>query len=302
MLNLFANAKPFLKWAGGKTQLLDAIARRMPYSHQASFTYIEPFVGGGSVLFWILNNYPNVRNVVINDINADLINTYRCIAQDVDAVIEPLKKWQKLYDTLSEKPKERSKFYYSQRELYNSRTSDNTTQAALFIFLNKTCFNGLYRVNRKNMFNVPIGSYKNPTICDETNLLIVHERLQNVEILHGDYEIVLEHVTEETFVYLDPPYKPISKTSSFNAYSHGVFNDSEQVRLKEFCDLLDAKGCKWLLSNSDVKTQETQDEFFDSLYSNHNVSRVMANRAINSKASGRGKLSELLIANFGERF
>jgi len=291
-------AKPFLKWAGGKTQLIDEIKKYLPTEiTNKPFTYIEPFVGSGAVLFWMLNRYPNMRKAVINDINGDLINTYRVIKREVDELIFWLKQWEKEYHALENFPEKRKEYYYEKRALFNTRRSDAPKQAALMIFLNRTCFNGLYRVNRKNEFNVPIGSYKKPQICNEPNLRAVSRALQKVEILQGDYTQTLAYADDNTLFYFDPPYKPLSKTSSFNAYSHEVFDDAEQIRLKEFCELLDRKGHKWILSNSDVKGKNLEDDFFDELYSRFNILRVWARRNINANPEKRGKLTELLITN-----
>ncbi|MBL7918276.1 MAG: Dam family site-specific DNA-(adenine-N6)-methyltransferase, partial [Bacteroidia bacterium] len=180
----------------------------------------------------------------------------------------------------------------------NMRSADNTTQAALFIFLNRTCFNGLYRVNSKNLFNVPMGSYKAPTICDEQNILAVSNALQKVEILNGDFTQTLNYATNNTFFYFDPPYKPLSQTSSFNSYSKDEFNDGEQIRLRDFCNKLDGLKHKWMLSNSDVKGKDVNDDFFDDIYSSFNISRVKARRNINANAEKRGELNELLITNY----
>lgn len=172
-------AKPFLKWAGGKTQLISTIEKTLPAEiRHNKFTYIEPFVGGGSVLFWIIEKYPNIEKAVINDINTDLINTYQTIASNSQTLISVLKELEKEYYSLNLLDTKKSEYYYSKRNLFNLRTSSKTDQAALFIFLNRTCFNGLYRVNKNNLFNVPIGSYKNPTICDEKNIVAVSEVLK----------------------------------------------------------------------------------------------------------------------------
>ena len=198
-------------------------------------------------------------------------------------------------NSLAEKKKE---YYYEKRELYNTRNTDLSTQAALFIFLNRTCFNGLYRVNRKNHYNVPMGSYSKPTICDAKNLLAVSEALQKVEILCGDYQQTLNYASSNSFFYFDPPYKPLSDTSSFNSYAKDDFNDDEQIRLKDFCEQLEKEGHKWMLSNSDVKGKNPNDNFFDKIYANFLISRVRARRNINANAEKRGELSELLITNY----
>ena len=188
-------------------------------------------------------------------------------------------------------------YYYQKRELYNSRKESQIGQAALFIFLNRTCFNGLYRVNSKNKYNVPMGRYKMPKICDKENILAVSEALQKVEILSGDFEQTLEHADKNSLFYFDPPYKPLSETSSFNSYAKDEFNDSEQIRLKEFCNKLDILNHSWILSNSDVKGKDENDNFFDDLYSDFNIKRVEAKRSINANSEKRGKLTELLITN-----
>lgn len=257
-----SKAKPFLKWAGGKTQLLKEIESKFPYKKNEGFTYVEPFVGGGSVLFWALNNFPNIKSAVINDANEDLIGSYITIKSNVVCLIETLKKYEEEYHRTSNLSEEKTNYFYAKRDIFNSRTSDPITQTALFIFLNKTCFNGLYRVNRRNEFNVPIGSYKNPIICDEANLLAVSMALKKVEIQCGDFEKTVNYAEENVLFYFDPPYKPLSKTSSFNSYTKNEFDDEEQIRLQKFCDRLDLLNAKWILSNSDVKATNEKNNFF----------------------------------------
>jgi len=291
-------AKPFLKWAGGKTQLINDIEKSLPIDLiNTKFTYIEPFVGSGAVLFWMLNNFPNLKKAVINDINEDLINTYRIIASNPQELISTLENFQNEYHTFENNQEKRKEYYYQKRSLYNSRIENNINQAALFIFLNRTCFNGLYRVNRKNEFNVPIGSYKKPMICDAENILAVSKALQKVEILCGDYEQTLEYTEGKSLFYFDPPYKPLSETSSFNSYAKDEFNDEEQIRLRDFCHKLDILNHTWILSNSDVKGKDKNDSFFDDLYADFNIKRVEAKRSINANPEKRGKLTELLITN-----
>lgn len=291
-------AKPFLKWAGGKTQLIDQIENQLPKNiFIRDFTYIEPFVGSGAVLFWMLENFPNMKKVVINDINTDLTDCYISIKEDVEELIKILKNWQEEYHSLSENPEDKKEYYYNKRNLYNKRNSSKTFQSALFIFLNRTCFNGLYRVNKKNEFNVPIGSYKKPLICNDENLRAVSKVLQRVEILNRDYSETINYATENTFFYFDPPYKPLSETSSFNSYAKDEFNDEEQIRLKEFCELLDSKNHQWILSNSDVKGKDINNNFFDDLYASFKIFRVNARRNINANPNKRGQLTELLITN-----
>lgn len=291
-------AKPFLKWAGGKTQLINDIEKALPKDiSNNKFTYIEPFVGSGAVLFWMLNNFPNLQKAVINDINQDLINTYKAIAYRPKELIAILQILQNEFHGLDGQDEAKKEYYYSKRELYNTRKEEQSGQAALFIFLNRTCFNGLYRVNRKNEYNVPMGSYKRPTICDKENILAVSQALRKVEILCGDYEETMNFANNNTLFYFDPPYKPLSETSSFNSYAKDEFNDAEQIRLRDFCYKLDALNHTWILSNSDVKGKDENDNFFDDLYSDFNIQRVDARRSINANPEKRGALKELLITN-----
>ncbi len=286
-------AYPFLKWAGGKTQLLERITALFPKgAEENGFTYIEPFVGSGAVLFHILSTFKNVRKAVINDINSDLINAFRVIAESPEKIVVALKVIEKSYRIAEKFDADKALFYYERRALFNARELSCVEHAALFIFLNRTCFNGLYRVNRKNEFNVPIGNYKNPKICDVENIFAVSERLKNVEILSGDFEDTLSHASGNSIFYFDPPYKPISNTSNFNSYSKNEFCDAEQIRLKDFCDKLDSLGHKWVLSNS-----STADGFFQNLYAGYDIQNVVARRRINSNAQKRGELAELLITN-----
>lgn len=292
-------AKPFLKWAGGKTQLINDIEKALPKDiSKNKFAYIEPFVGSGAVLFWMLNNFPNLEKAVINDINEDLINTYKIIASKPKELISILQTLQNEFHGLEGKEEAKKEYYYSKRELYNTRKEERSGQAALFIFLNRTCFNGLYRVNSKNLYNVPMGGYKKPTICDKENILTVSIALQKVEILCGDFEDTLNAANENSLFYFDPPYKPLSETSSFNSYAKDEFNDAEQIRLRDFCSKLNALNHTWILSNSDVKGKDKNDNFFDDLYSNFNIRRVDARRNINANPEKRGALKELLITNY----
>lgn len=292
-------AKPFLKWAGGKTQLIGEIENVLPTKIiDQKFTYIEPFVGSGAILFWMLSKFPNIEKAVINDINQDLINTYNVIKNNPNELISILEKYEKQYHSFENDQEKEKEYYYDKRTVFNRRKENNTTQAAIFIFLNRTCFNGLYRVNRKNEYNVPKGKYKNPTICNKANILAVSEALQKVEILCGDFEQTLDFSEQKTLFYFDPPYKPLSETSSFNSYAKDEFNDSEQIRLRDFCAKLDRLGHHWILSNSDVKGKNPNDNFFDDLYSDFQIGRVDAKRSINANPKKRGKLKELLIINY----
>ena len=292
-------AKPFLKWAGGKTQLIGEIEKVLPLDiTKSKFTYIEPFAGSGAILFWMLNNFPNLEKAVINDINEDLINTYKIIASKPKELVSILQIFQNEYHNLDTQQDEKLLYYQQKRQLYNLRNTEKSTQAALFIFLNRTCFNGLYRVNKSNGYNVPIGSYKKPMICDEQNIFAVSNALQKVEIICGDYENTISQAKDKTLFYFDPPYKPLSATSSFNSYARDEFNDEEQIRLKDFCKKLDVIGYDWILSNSDVKGKNPDDHFFDDLYSEFSILRVKAKRSINANPEKRGELNELLITNF----
>lgn len=292
-------ARPFLKWAGGKTQLLNTIQNHLPaYLFNKHFTYIEPFVGSGAVLFWMIANTDYMKKIVINDSNKELINTYITIKEDVCNLIAKLHELELEYHSFKDNPEGRKNYYYSKRADFNFRNLTTTNLSALFIFLNRTCFNGLYRVNRDNKFNVPIGSYKTPIICDETNLLSVSKALKNVEIINTDFSETISFAKGRTFFYIDPPYKPLSQTSSFNSYSHQEFGDKEQTRLRDFCIKLDECGFNWMLSNSDLKGKNPEDNFFDDLYKSFYIKRVKARRSINANPDKRGELNELLITNY----
>lgn len=292
--------KPFLKWAGGKSQLLKEIEKYYPFKKDKITKYAEPFVGGGAVLFDILSKY-DLKEVYISDINAELINTYRIIRDDINELLDLLTKYQGEYVPLG--IEERKCYYMDKREHFNElkingNETVNIEKAALMIFLNKTCFNGLYRVNKKGLFNVPMGSYKNPLICDEKNLRAVSEKLQKVKIVCGDYRNSSDFIDGNTFVYFDPPYRPLTDTASFTAYTENLFNDEEQLELAKFVDEMDKKGAKIVISNSDPKNSNTEDNFFDNIYSSHKIKRVEANRMINCNGEARGKIKELLISNF----
>lgn len=294
------NVKPFVKWAGGKGQLLSKIEKYYPFGDGNITKYAEPFVGGGAVLFDILSKY-DLEVVYISDINEDLINAYRVIRDETDEIVDILQAMQDEFIPLNDD--ERRKYYVAKRDYFNTlKVGDdegiNIVKAALMIFLNKTCFNGLFRVNRKGAFNVPMGAYKNPMICDEANLRAVSEKLQNVSIVCGDYRASADFIDEHTFVYFDPPYRPLTTTSSFTAYTENLFNDEEQIELAKFVNAMDKKGAKIVVSNSDPKNANEDDEFFDEIYSAHKITRVEASRMINSNSSARGKIKELLISNF----
>lgn len=290
-------AKPFLKWAGGKGQLIYEIAQYYPFEGGKIHKYAEPFVGGGAVLFDILGKY-NLDEVYISDINAELINTYCIIRDNINTLIEMLNTLQEEFLPLNSD--ERKCYYLQKRERFNLiKISENRLEkAALMIFLNKTCFNGLFRVNKNGMFNVPIGSYKNPLICDESNLRIVSDKLQNIVIKCDDYWKSIDFIDSSTFVYIDPPYRPLTNTANFTAYTNNAFDDDEQIKLAEFFNILNKKGAQIVLSNSDPKNIDNKDNFFDNLYSNYKIQRVDATRMINCNSKARGKIKELIISNF----
>ena len=289
--------KPFVKWVGGKGQLIDEIEKLFLANGKTATKYAEPMVGGGALFFSMLSKY-QFEELYISDINAELINAYVAIKRDVETLIERLKEMQMTFLPLDENS--RKFYYYNVRDKFNTvKLNDGTSteKAALFIFLNKTCFNGLYRVNRKGLFNVPMGAFKNPTICDAENLRNIHNALQNVAIVCGDYTLSKSFIDNKTFVYIDPPYRPISETSAFTSYNSDAFDDNEQIRLAKFIDEINAAGAKIVLSNSDPKNVNPEDNFFDDLYKSYRIHKVSATRMINSNAEKRGKISELLICN-----
>ncbi|HQL92674.1 MAG TPA: DNA adenine methylase [Anaerolineaceae bacterium] len=287
-----------MKWAGGKGQLLNELRKKYPKELGRSIRkYAEPFVGGGAVLFDILNNYA-LDQVYISDINAELINTYKVLKGEPDKLIKLLYQFQSEFIPLS--LDERKKYYYEKRDIFNKLNKQKSNQvelAAIFIFLNRTCFNGLYRVNSKGEFNVPMGSYKNPLICDSKNLLKVSRGLKNVQIVCADYLESDSFIDENTFVYFDPPYRPLNASSSFTAYTKDSFSDEDQAELATFITRLSARGSYILASNSDPKNVNPEDDFFEELYSKLAIKRVSATRIINSDASLRGKINELLISS-----
>ncbi|OQW90526.1 MAG: modification methylase [Beggiatoa sp. IS2] len=306
MLNTH-QAKPFLKWAGGKNQLLGQFANYYPRELREGKidNYIEPFVGGGAVFFEIMQKYP-IRSAYIADINKDLILTYQVIQRQPTILLECLEQYQQEYDHTTEE--NRNLLFLSIRKDFNSQRleinyenfSDQwIPRATQLIFLNKTCFNGLFRLNAKGEFNVPFGKYKNPTISDRPNILAVSKILQNTEIQISSYESCYSKTNERTFIYFDPPYKPISKTANFTSYTGFGFTDKEQVELAHFFRKLDReKHAKLMLSNSDPKSENPDDSFFEKIYDGYHLYRVYANRMINCHAGKRGQISELVITNY----
>lgn len=292
-------AKPFIKWVGGKSQLIEQLDKQLPadFDNWENVTYIEPFVGGGAMLFYLLQRYPNIKYAVINDINSDLTTCYQTVRDMPEQLILSLCDIESAYLGLQSEDA-RKEFFLTARERYNQKNLDPIENTTLFFFLNRTCFNGLYRVNKKGLFNVPFGKYVNPTICNSEIIRKDSELLQRVEILNGDFEATFEYAKGNTLFYFDPPYRPLSDTSSFKDYSKESFNDDAQERLKEFCDKIHKAGFKFMLSNSDCKGMNEKDNFFDTLYGAYKIERVWASRSINSVPSKRGKLTEILVHNY----
>ena len=266
---------PIVKWVGGKRQLMFELLKNMPKSYNR---YFEPFIGGGALFFEL-----QPENAYISDMNEELINLYSVVRDNAYELISDLNKH------------EVSKEYFL--EIRNlDRTAEyknlsNVQRASRFIYLNRTCFNGLYRVNSQGQFNVPFGNYKNPRIVDENNLLNCSELLKNTEIKCADFSEILTKVKKGDFVYFDPPYVPLNETSSFTSYTKDGFDMDMQFKLRDICDELDSMGVKFMLSNSDTK-------FVNELYSNYEIKKVFASRAVNANAEGRGKITEVLVRNY----
>ncbi len=295
--------KPFVKWAGGKNSLIPQITKYYPFELKNGFIerYIEPFVGGGAVLIDILQKY-EIKEAYAFDINIDLINCYNVIKNNVEELINELDKKEKNFIALNDE--ERQNYFYDIRAEYNSyKLNDklDVKRASEFIFLNRTCFNGLYRVNKDGKFNVPCGKYKNPTICDSNNLRNLSELIKNVIFEYGDYRKSEKYVNNNTFVYFDPPYRPLSATSGFTSYTKEDFNDDNQKELANYFYKLDLKNAKLMLSNSNPKNVNKDDNFFENIYKGFVINEVSAKRMINSNAKGRGEISELLITNYEEQ-
>ena len=274
--------KPFVKWAGGKSSLIPQITKYFPFELKNGQIekYVEPFVGGGAVLIDILQKY-DVKQAYAFDINKDLINCYNVIKYKVEDLIQKLDKKEKEFLALDKD--ERQKYFYNIRTEYNSYLLDNeidVKRASEFIFLNRTCFNGLYRVNKNGKFNVPCGKYKNPTICDSNNLRNLSKLLKNVVFAYGDYKESEKLVDENTFVYFDPPYRPLSVTSGFTSYTKEDFNDENQKELAEYYNKLNLKNAKLMLSNSNPKNTNENDNFFEKIYKGFNINEVSAKRML----------------------
>jgi DNA adenine methylase len=299
-------AKPFLKWVGGKGQLLEEFKRLYPKNLKENRvkTYFEPFLGGGAVFFDIAQEY-NIESAYLYDINEELIITYQVIQKKVDRLTEFLHRYSSQYKSLNQE--KRKQYFYDFRQNYNlqrfnidyNNFSENwIPRAAQLIFLNKTCYNGLFRFNSKGEFNTPMGRYENPKILDEENLLKVSKLLEKAEIKKADFREIIKDVKNNSFIYFDPPYRPISKTSSFTSYSKFSFTDKEQTELASLFSKLNDMGIDLMLSNSDPKNIDPSDRFFDKLYKDFNIYRVRAKRVVNSDASKRNEINEIVVTNY----
>ena len=299
----YKTAKPFIKWVGGKSQLLQQLESRLPHElDEEEFTYVEPFVGGGAMLFYMLQKFPNIKRVIINDINRNLTEAYINVKEEPEGLVYRLKHIEQQYISIKTETG-RKDFYLDTRRRFNEDSLSSLDKTALLIFLNRTCFNGLYRENTKGKFNVPFGRYANPTICNEDVIYADSELLNryDVQIFNGDFKETTQSVdnTGLTFFYFDPPYRPLSTTSSFNSYVKEDFNDDSQRDLAAFCRILDRKdNVRWMLSNADCSAKNPADTFFEDIYGGFNIQRVYASRMVNANASKRGKLTELLISNY----
>lgn len=296
-------AKPFLKWAGGKRQLLETYEKYYPKELKEGKieNYYEPFVGAGAVFFNIAQKY-KIKNIFLYDINEDLINVYKVIKKYCDTLSYELSYNEKKY--LSSSEEEREFTYYEIRKAFNKDIdrsnflTPNVRRAGQFTFLNKTCFNGLYRVNRKGEFNVPWGKYKDPNICDESNLKLVFKLLQGINVKSSNFINMFEDIedidrSKKSFIYFDPPYRPLNKTSNFTSYSESDFTENDQIILSKLYFKLDEAGHKVMLSNSD-----SGDGFIQEHYKNFNIHSVKASRRINSKGKKRGSIKEVVITNY----
>lgn len=301
-------AKPFVKWAGGKAQLIKQYEDLFPFKEELPSnitTYVEPFVGGGAVLFYMLQKYPTL-NAVISDSNEALINCYICIKRNPQALIEELRGFQKRYDELKTID-EKEKLYLEIRDAFNLLDVRHPgllggkaryLQAACLIFLNKTCFNGLYRVNNRGKFNTPFGKYQEANVCDAENIMRCHELLRRVDIYCGDFQDLSWAIGNDTFVYFDPPYRPLKGKGSFTAYDKSGFTEADQQRLMRFFNSCTQQGALCMLSNSADENDTTLRKLYAENCSNVTISEVEARRNINSKGKERGKIKELVITNY----
>lgn len=299
--------KPYLKWAGGKAQLLNELEKRLPSDRLNNRTitrYVEPFVGGGALFFYLKSKY-KLKESFLFDKNRELIVAYQVLKNNHKELIDKLREIEDKH--LQKSEDKRKENYYIVRDIYNQQMKyfdyqnyqeEWVSRAGYLIFLNKTCFNGLFRQNSRGEFNVPFGRYKNPRICDNTNLVQVHKALQDTNLFCGDFTDSSMYINDKSFVYLDPPYRPLNATSNFTSYYKGGFNDDDQRNLADFFMNMDKKGAKLMLSNSDPKNHDLQDNFFDTLYKDFILERIPAKRNINRDATKRGRINELIIRNY----
>lgn len=299
-------ARPVLKWAGGKTQLLRHMSQRLPAElYRGEITrYVEPFVGAGALFFYVAQKFPLLSRYIF-DLNEEIILLYRVIKKSPNKLIEELELLESEY--ISGSIEEREHLFYTIRTLFNQKKPEINFQkydpqwvnrAAFSIFLNRTCYNGLFRMNRKGEFNVPFGKYKNPQILNKNNLKEVAGLLKETNIITGDFAVCKKFVDKKTFVYFDPPYRPLNTTSSFTSYSRDGFSDRDQKRLAILFRELDNRGAKIMLSNSDPRNVDQYDSFFEDLYSDYTIERIPARRIINCCGSDRGEINELIITNY----
>lgn len=297
-----AQAKPFVKWAGGKGSVVDRLNTLLPddFDDWEDVTYVEPFVGGGAMLFFMLQTHHNIRRAVINDINPDLIKLYSIVKANPQYLIEVTSSFQAEYSKRDAGGKKQ--MFYLSRERFNNESMNENERAALFLFLNHTCYNGLFRVNNQGKFNVPFGRYVSTGFDSPETIMETHRVLNSIELnilCPGDYKKTALHLSTRgrNFVYLDPPYRPLSTTSYFKEYSNDPFGDQQQVELKLFCDKLNRRGCSFMLSNSDSKNDDGT-SFFEALYAGYNITRIEVPRFINANGQGRSKIKEVLIRNY----
>jgi DNA adenine methylase len=299
-------ARPVLKWAGGKTQLLRHLSQRLPpeiYSGEIT-RYVEPFVGAGALFLYVTQKFPFLSRYIF-DLNEEIILLYRVIKKSPNKLIEELDLLESEY--ISGSIEERERLFYTIRTLFNQKKPEINFQkydpqwvkrTAFSIFLNRTCYNGLFRMNRKGEFNVPFGKYKSPRILNKNNLKEVAGLLKETNIISGDFACCKKFVDNKTFVYFDPPYRPLNTTSSFTSYSRDGFSDRDQNRLAILFKELDYRGAKVMLSNSDPRNVDPDDSFFEDLYSDYTIERIPARRIINCNGSHRGEINELIITNY----
>ena len=296
------SAKPFLKWAGGKGSVVGRLDLLLPaeFDTWEDVSYVEPFVGGGAMLFHMLKVHRNIRRVVINDINPDLISVYRFVKDNPFALFESTLEYQAEY--MRRDIVEKEQFYYQSRNRYNNGQLSDIQRAALFLFLNHTCYNGLFRVNSKGHFNVPFGHRVSIGLDNPASIMDAHRVMNSVDfciLRPGDYKNTYRHLSRhgKSFIFLDPPYRPLSSTAYFKSYSTDPFGDKQQAELRSYCDRLSNKGCFFMLCDSDSKNDDGT-SFFEALYEGYSIMRIDVPRYINANGQERSKIKEVLIRNY----